>query len=177
MYGQTNCYVLPEGNYGAYEAHNGEVWICSELSAKNMAHQSLLKHAGQSLPLLSCRGSHLLGLSVNAPLSFYPKIHVLPWPSKQPMKGTFVSLAVPADSPADFLALEQLKQDHQLRRSLDIADEWVLPFDAVSSVRIPDYSDFPAIEACRRFKVTSIANLFQLLRATDVADVKSFKEG
>lgn len=29
MYGQTNCFVLPEGEYGAYEMANGEVLIIS----------------------------------------------------------------------------------------------------------------------------------------------------
>jgi leucyl-tRNA synthetase len=29
MYGQTNCYVLPEGNYGVFEMKNDELYICS----------------------------------------------------------------------------------------------------------------------------------------------------
>ena len=29
MYGQTNCFVLPEGEYGAYEMASGEVLIIS----------------------------------------------------------------------------------------------------------------------------------------------------
>jgi leucyl-tRNA synthetase len=43
MYGQTNCYILPTGKYGAYEGKNGEVYIISERSALNMAYQDLLK--------------------------------------------------------------------------------------------------------------------------------------
>lgn len=38
MYGQTNCFVLPEGEYGAYEARDGSVYVCSERSALNMAY-------------------------------------------------------------------------------------------------------------------------------------------
>ena len=38
MYGQTNCYVLPEGEYGVFEMKNNEYFICSERSAKNMAY-------------------------------------------------------------------------------------------------------------------------------------------
>ena len=30
MYGQTNCFVLPDGQYGAYEMGNGDVLIVSE---------------------------------------------------------------------------------------------------------------------------------------------------
>lgn len=43
MYGQTNCYLLPSGEYLAVEMQNDEVFICSERSAKNMAYQGLTK--------------------------------------------------------------------------------------------------------------------------------------
>jgi len=29
MYGQTNCFVLPTGEYGVYEMKNDELFICS----------------------------------------------------------------------------------------------------------------------------------------------------
>jgi leucyl-tRNA synthetase len=37
MYGQTNCYVLAEGEYGVYEMKNGELFVCSHRSARNLA--------------------------------------------------------------------------------------------------------------------------------------------
>jgi leucyl-tRNA synthetase len=37
MYGQTNCYVLPEGEYGVYAMKNDEYYICSERAARNFA--------------------------------------------------------------------------------------------------------------------------------------------
>lgn len=38
MYGQTNCFVLPEGQYGVYQsAREGELYIVSERAARNMA--------------------------------------------------------------------------------------------------------------------------------------------
>lgn len=43
MYGQTNLYVSPTGKYGAFEMKDGEVFICSERSAWNMAYQGLTK--------------------------------------------------------------------------------------------------------------------------------------
>ncbi len=33
MYGQTNLWVLPEGEYGAFAVNNNEVFICSARSA------------------------------------------------------------------------------------------------------------------------------------------------
>ena len=38
-YGQTNCFVLPEGDYGAFETAAGDVLIISQRSARGMAHQ------------------------------------------------------------------------------------------------------------------------------------------
>lgn len=43
MYGQTNCYVLPEGEYGVFEMKNDEYFICSERAARNMAFQEITK--------------------------------------------------------------------------------------------------------------------------------------
>ena len=45
MYGQTCCFLLPNGEYSAVEMKDGEVFICSERSAKNMAYQGLTKEA------------------------------------------------------------------------------------------------------------------------------------
>jgi hypothetical protein len=39
MYGQTNCWVLPEGQYGAYRGLEGEVYIMTERSATNLSYQ------------------------------------------------------------------------------------------------------------------------------------------
>lgn len=39
MYGQTNCFVLPEGEYGIFRMKSKEVWICSDKSALNMSYQ------------------------------------------------------------------------------------------------------------------------------------------
>lgn len=46
MYGQTNCYVLPEGEYGIFAMRNNEYFICSERSARNMAFQELTREDG-----------------------------------------------------------------------------------------------------------------------------------
>lgn len=37
MYGQTNCWVLPEGDYRAFQGRNNEVYV---MSARCIAQQS-----------------------------------------------------------------------------------------------------------------------------------------
>jgi leucyl-tRNA synthetase len=39
MYGQTNCWALPEGDYGAFRGRNNEVYIMTARSARNLAFQ------------------------------------------------------------------------------------------------------------------------------------------
>jgi len=41
MYGQTNCFLLPEGEYGVYEVKGGDVFVQSERSALNMSYQNM----------------------------------------------------------------------------------------------------------------------------------------
>lgn len=39
MYGQTNCWALPGGKYGAYRGLDGEVYIMTQRSALNLSYQ------------------------------------------------------------------------------------------------------------------------------------------
>jgi leucyl-tRNA synthetase len=47
MYGQTNCYVLPEGEYGLYAMQNEEFFVCSERSARNFSFQDVTVEYGK----------------------------------------------------------------------------------------------------------------------------------
>lgn len=38
MFGQTNCYILPTGEYGLYEMANGDFFVMSDRAAKGMAY-------------------------------------------------------------------------------------------------------------------------------------------
>ncbi|GJM91218.1 hypothetical protein PR202_ga07574 [Eleusine coracana subsp. coracana] len=40
MYGQTNCWVLPDGKYGAFEINDTDVFILTSRSALNLAYQN-----------------------------------------------------------------------------------------------------------------------------------------
>ena len=39
MYGQTNCWALPDGDYAAYRGLDGEVYVMTERSALNLSYQ------------------------------------------------------------------------------------------------------------------------------------------
>ena len=62
MYGQTNCWALPKGQYGAYRGLNGEVWVMTHRAARNLAFQDRTPEAGKAECLLELQGSDLIGL-------------------------------------------------------------------------------------------------------------------
>jgi leucyl-tRNA synthetase len=39
MYGQTNCWALPDGRYGVYKGMNGELYVMTYRSALNLSYQ------------------------------------------------------------------------------------------------------------------------------------------
>jgi leucyl-tRNA synthetase len=121
MYGQTNCFVLPEGDYGAYEMIDGSVFIISERAARGLAHQGLLRfttyihshnemmgRAGQtpvwgvSEAIIEVKGQDLLGLALKAPNAQYEVVYTLPLLSISMGKGTGVVTSVPSDAPDDY---------------------------------------------------------------------------
>jgi len=57
MYGQTNCWVLPDGDYGAFDVGNGEAFVCTERAARNMSFQGLSKEPEK----VTCAASEGLG--------------------------------------------------------------------------------------------------------------------
>ena len=39
MYGQTNCWALPDGDYAAFRGLDGEVYVMTDRSALNLSYQ------------------------------------------------------------------------------------------------------------------------------------------
>lgn len=47
MFGQTNIWVRPDMKYIAHELKNGDVFVCTRRSARNMAYQGFTKEDGK----------------------------------------------------------------------------------------------------------------------------------
>lgn len=77
MYGQTNCFVLPEGEYGAYELKNGDIIVISERSAKGFACQVFISQIVCYVFSLSHRLSERMGCRISSRLLGVSS-HVLP---------------------------------------------------------------------------------------------------
>jgi leucyl-tRNA synthetase len=139
MYGQTNCFVLPTGDYGVFEINDNEYFICSARSAKNMSYQGLSKEYTKPKCVMEVTGDDLLGLPLKAPnVSAYDHVYCLPLLTISMGKGTGVVTSVPSDAPDDYAALRDLQKKPAFRAKYGITDEMVLPYDVIPILTIDD---------------------------------------
>ena len=177
MYGQTNCFVLPEGEYGVFRMKNKEVWICSDRSAMNMAYQELFEENGKVNKIGTVLGSILIGSKVKAPMTNYEYVYCLPMLSISMNKGTGVVTSVPSDAPDDYAVLRDFKKKDKLRLKFGLTDEMVLPFDPIEIIDVPGYSKLSAEKACIDFKIKSMNDKNKLVNAKDEVYKKGFNDG
>ncbi|TMW63632.1 hypothetical protein Poli38472_002573 [Pythium oligandrum] len=178
MYGQTNCFVLPDGEYGAYVLDDSdEVFIMSRRAAKNLAHQDRSREWGQEECLLELKGWDLLGLPLSAPNAKYETVYTLPLLTISMGKGTGVVTSVPSDAPDDYAALRDLKQKAAFREKYNIADHMVLPYDVVPIIDIPGFGDLSAVKVCDDLKIASQNDKDKLGKAKEMVYLKGYYEG
>lgn len=177
MYGQTNCFVLPDGDYGAFQINDEEVFIISRRAAKNLAHQEYSRAWGKEECLLELKGWDLLGLPLTAPNAKYETVYTLPLLTILMGKGTGVVTSVPSDAPDDYAALRDLKQKPALREKYNIADHMVLPYEVVPIIDIPGFGDQAAVKVCDDLKVVSQNDKEKLAKAKELVYLKGFYEG
>lgn len=177
MYGQTNCFVLPEGKYGIYEMANGELWICSHKSARNMSFQNMTPEWGHPKEVGQVQGTKLIGMKVKAPLTHYEHVYVWPMLDISMDKGTGIVTSVPSDAPDDYAVMVDLKNKQPLREKFGLTDDMVLPFEPVSIINVPEYSELSAIDAYKSFKVKSMNDKEQLKKAKEEVYLKGFYSG
>lgn len=182
MYGQTNCFVLPEGEYGAFAMNPAEdgtpvVFVAAERAARNMSWQELSPVEGEPQQLAEVKGSDLLGLAVKAPNASYDQVYVLPLLTISMNKGTGVVTSVPSDAPDDYAALQDLKNKPALREKFGIEEHMVLPFDVVDIINIPGYGDRAAVTLYERLGIKSQNDKEKLKQAKDEVYLKGFYEG
>ena len=186
MYGQTNCFILPTGEYGAYYIDaTDEVFVMSARSARGLACQAydaandvyFTKEFGKITCLETFTGDELLGLPLEAPNATYPKVYTLPLLTISMGKGTGVVTSVPSDAPDDYVALQMLKDKPDFAAKYGITPDMVLPFDVVPIIEIEGYGDASAKFMCEKLGITSPNDKAKLAQAKDETYLKGFTLG
>ncbi|KAJ6711259.1 hypothetical protein OIU79_007663 [Salix purpurea] len=62
---------------------------------------------------------------------------------------------VPSDAPDDYMALQVLKAKPAFREKFGVKDEWVVPFEIVPIINIPEFGDKAAEKVCLDLKIKS----------------------
>eukprot|EP01087_Luapelamoeba_hula_P009659 TRINITY_DN2512_c0_g1_i1.p1 TRINITY_DN2512_c0_g1~~TRINITY_DN2512_c0_g1_i1.p1 ORF type:complete len:1102 (-),score=182.41 TRINITY_DN2512_c0_g1_i1:93-3398(-) len=177
MYGQTNCFVLPTGTYGAYEINDSDVFICGAQSALNLSFQGYSKEWGKPSCLLEVTGQDLIGLPLHAPLATYPVVYTLPMKTILTTKATGVVTSVPSDAPDDYVALMDLKTDAKLREKFHVKEEWVMPFEVVPIIDIPGFGSTAAVKVCQERGIKDQHDKLKLEEAKKEVYLKGFNDG
>ena len=173
MYGQTNCYVGPTIDYGAFQINDTDVYICTERAARNMAFQGTTKERGQVNSLATVKGSQLIGTKIKAPFGLYPEVYVLPMESVLATKGTGVVTSVPSDSPDDYATLMDLRKKAEYYK---IDPQWAA-FEPIPVIRTPAYGDMTAETLVKQLKIQSAKDKNQLAEAKELAYKEGFYNG
>lgn len=184
MYGQTNCFVLPEGEYGAFFIDaTQEIFIMSPRSARGLScqlykpDQYFTKEFGKITCLETFTGDELLGLPLKAPLATYEKVYTLPLLTISMNKGTGVVTSVPSDAPDDYVALKALQDKPDFRAKYDLTDDMVVPFPVVPIISIEGYGEASAVFMCEKLKIKSFNDKAKLAEAKDETYLKGFNFG
>jgi len=177
MCGQTNCWALPDGDYGVYQGLNNELYVMTQRSALNLSYQDRMPVTGSPELVLPLKGSDLLGLPVSGPSSPFERIYVLPLLTILTDKGTGIVTSVPSDAPDDYAALEDLKNKPKLREKFGIKDDWVLPYKVVPIIDIPGIGTAAAEKMCKEMKIQSQNDTKKLAEAKQIVYLKGFTDG
>ncbi len=177
LYGQTNCWILPQEKYGAYQVSETDVFILMPKAARNLAFQGWSIVPQMEKELCIFEGTQLVGTKLNAPLSKYPEIYVLPMTSiDDNIITTGLYTSVPSDSPNDYIAYQDLKSKQPMCEKYGITGR-MLNNEPVPIIEIPKIGNLSAKTIIQEFGIKSPNDHELLKRAEDKYHLKKFNDG
>lgn len=177
MYGQTNAFLKPDGNYGVFMMASGDLFVCSKRSALNMAYQNLAVTRGKPDQWGSLTGAKLIGSKIKAPLCQYDSVYLLPLFTIKMGKGTGVVTSVPSDAPDDWAGLTDIQKKPALCEQYGIDIEDLKTYNAVGIIDTPGLGSTPAVDLCIKLKVQSQNDTAKLASIKDQVYLKGFTDG
>lgn len=146
VYGQTNLWVDPEQEYVIADV-NEEKWIVSEECAKKLADQDKdVRVAGR------ITGREMIGKSALAP-EIDRQIIILPSGFCDPSKGTGIVTSVPSDAPDDWMGIQDLLCDKELREKYGLSVDDIESIEVIPIITSKGWGPLPAKEICEKMGI------------------------
>jgi len=159
IFGVTNVWVNSKAMYVKAKVNN-EKWFISEKAAEKLRDQNL------SIEVLKkIKGNELVGKEVYIPLADR-KVKIFPAEFVDEDTATGIVNSVPAHAPYDFIALEELKKDRETLKKFGLNPKEIEKIQPVSLIRLEGFSEWPAADVSRKFKIRSQREVNKLEKAT-----------
>jgi len=169
MYGVTNLWLNPNGNYVRAKV-GSEEWIISKEMISPLIDQNFEVSVVKEIS-----GKDLIGRFVSNPVN-NTKVIILPADFVDTKIGSGVVMSVPAHAPFDYIAVRDLRQDKKRLEEFAIGEKDV-NFQFLSLIKVEGYGEFPAMELVEREKIGSQKEEEKLEKATEEIYKKEFHSG
>lgn len=145
--GATNLWLNPDIKYIEVET-GGEKWVVSEEAYGNLQHQiNDLEVVGDIDP------KEYIGTFVKNPVTG-EELPILPASFVDGAYGSGVVFSEPADAPADYIALQDLKNNTDLLKEYNLEDV-IADVNPIHVVEVKGYSEIPAKDIIEGMGITS----------------------
>jgi len=145
IYGATNLWLNPEAHYLKVKTE-GEEWIISKEAYENLSHQKKDLEIIEEVDPQPFIGRMVKNLVTGQEHPILPASFV------DPEYASGVVFSVPGHAPADYIALQDLKNNQDLLEKYDLG-EVVEKIQPLNVITLKDYGEFPAQETIERLGV------------------------
>ena len=170
MFGQTNLWVNPDTNYVIAKVDK-EIWVASE-----ECFDKLVLQEKSIKPIGKINGMDLLGKYCHAPF-LERDIIILPSKHCNPDRGTGIVTSVPSDAPFDWVSLKLLQDSKDLCQQYHLDNEKIKRIQLIPIIASKGYSDFPAVDICKKMNIISLEQHAELEEATQEIYKTGFHTG
>jgi len=146
--GVTNAFVKPSATY-VRASVDGETWVVSERAVEKLRLQER-----EVVVEATFDGEELVGKRVSNPVTD-EAVRLLPAAFVDPDNATGVVMSVPAHSPDDYVALQEIKERADDLAEYGIDPDEVRAVEPVPILTIEGYGEIPAKEAVEAHGITS----------------------
>ncbi|MGA2461370.1 MAG: leucine--tRNA ligase [Candidatus Bathyarchaeia archaeon] len=146
IYGVTNLWVNPDGDYVEAQV-NDERWIISKTASAKLQNQ-----VKQVTVVRELKGAELIGKRCTDAVQSR-QLLILPGSFVNTENATGLVYSVPAHAPFDWLALRDVQRSPSTLEKFSISPQDMAGIQPISVISVEGYGDFPALEIVDRMHI------------------------